>query len=395
MEVGRALYLVSGRGQAALAELEPRLDGLDLNQLSAALRKRHAPDEAAALAEQVTLRKKARERFAEELGMLYSAEGLEMMTHPVVARRRAARLVRLGLPVADLTCGLGGDLRAYRTAGATVLGVEHDAATALLAGANVPDAAIVRADAEQLPFKLGGLAVNLDPSRRSAAGRRFGPDAFSPNWDVSLGLLREAKAGVMKAPPGINHSHLPDEAETEFVQIGRSMREATVWVGGDAVPGLLRAVLLPANVSLDSSGPDVDATCSIPREFVFDPESCATRAGVVRQLGYLLGAQLMDPQVAYLTADAATFHPMAATFEVLEVMPFSVSRLKQRLRESGWRADEVRRRAFPIEPDELRRLLGRMEGDAVTLLLTTLGGKRTVIICRRVRESMYEDHETA
>lgn len=199
----------------------------------------------------------------------------------------------------------------------------------------------------------------------------------------------------MKAPPGIDHSHLPDEAETEFVQLGRSMREAAVWVGGDAVPGLLRAVLLPANVTLDSSETEVGPVCSAPLEFVFDPESCVTRAGVVRQLAYVLGAQLMDPQVAYLTAPVVAFHPMAATFEVLEVMPFSVSRLKQRLRENGWRADEIRRRAFPIEPDELRRLLGRMEGEAVTLLLTTLGGKRTVIIGRQVRKSLYEDNETA
>jgi hypothetical protein len=86
---------------------------------------------------------------------------------------------------------------------------------------------------------------------------------------------------------------------------------------------------------------------------------------------------------------------MAATFEVLEVMPFSVSRLKQLLRENRWRADEIRRRAFPIEPDELRRLLGRMEGQPVTLLLTTLAGKRTVIIAVRVRDSAAKAKEIA
>jgi hypothetical protein len=395
MELERARYLVSDGGRAALAGLGPALDALDLNQLSATLRKRFAANDAAALAEQVTLRKKARERFGEELGLLFTADGLEMMTHPLVARRRASRLARLGLPVADLTCGLGGDLRAYTEAGAAGLGLELDPATSLLARSNVPGAAVVQGDAGRPPLELSRFAVNLDPSRRSAAGRRFDPNAFSPNWDTAIGLLREARAGVMKAPPGIDHSHLPDEAEMEFVQLGRSMREASLWLGGDAVPGLRRAVLLPANAVLDSSQPEADADCSPPRPFVFDPESCATRAGVVRQLGQLLGARLMDPQVAYLTADHPAFHPMAATFEVLEVMPFSVSRLKQLLRENRWRADEIRRRAFPIEPDELRRLLGRMEGQPVTLLLTTLAGKRTVIIAVRVRDSAAKAKEIA
>jgi hypothetical protein len=69
---------------------------------------------------------------------------------------------------------------------------------------------------------------------------------------------------------------------------------------------------------------------------------------------------------------------------VLDVIPFSVSRLKTRLRERGWRADEIRRRAFPVEPDELRRLLGPSEGERVTLLCTTLAGERTVFVARRL-----------
>ena len=112
-----------------------------------------------------------------------------------------------------------------------------------------------------------------------------------------------------------------------------------------------------------------------------------TRAGLVRHLAHELDARLMDPQVAYLTAESPTFHPMAATFEVLDSLPFSLSRLKTRLRERGWRPDEIRRRAFPVEPDELRRLLGRLEGERVTLLCTTIGGQRRVFAVRRVEPS--------
>jgi hypothetical protein len=92
----------------------------------------------------------------------------------------------------------------------------------------------------------------------------------------------------------------------------------------------------------------------------------------------------MDPQIAYLTSRTISFDPLAATFELVEIVPFSLSRLKERLKKLGLRAEEIRRRAFPVEPDELRKLLGKTDGDPVTLLCTTLGGRRTVFVARRV-----------
>ena len=118
--------------------------------------------------------------------------------------------------------------------------------------------------------------------------------------------------------------------------------------------------------------------------FLFDPESCVTIATLVLHLAHRLDAWLLDPHIAYLSASAPTFSPLAATFEVLDALPFSVSRLKERLRAGNWRPEDIRRRAFPVEPDELRKLLGRLEGEPVTLLLTTLNGQRTVFICRRL-----------
>jgi hypothetical protein len=117
---------------------------------------------------------------------------------------------------------------------------------------------------------------------------------------------------------------------------------------------------------------------------LFDPESCVTRAGLVRHLGYRLQARLIDSQLAYLTAGEPAFDALGATFQVLERIPFSIARLKARLRERHWRPDEIRRRAFPVEPDELRRLLGKMEGESVTLLLSTVGGNRVVFVTRRL-----------
>jgi hypothetical protein len=384
MDIDRARYLVSNAGREALGGAPSEYAALDPNRLATTLRRVHPARESAALAEQIVLGENSRARFGEDLGFLLTADGLQMMTHPVVARRRAARLASFGLLVADLTCGLGGDLAAVAQTRACPVGLEREAATAILAAANVPGAAVIRADATRAPLNLGQFAVIIDPSRRTAAGRRFDPAAFAPPWDLALQLLGRARSGVLKAPPGIDHAHFPPEAEVEFVQLGRSMREASVWLGAGTKPGLRRALLLPSGAEILSTDPEATAETADPGLFLFDPESCVTLAGLVRHLAARLGARLMDRQVAYLTAGEPVFDPLCATFEVLDQMPFSISRLKARLRERGWKAGEIRRRAFPIEPDELRRLLGRLDGEPVTLLLTTIAGARTVFAARRL-----------
>jgi hypothetical protein len=224
----------------------------------------------------------------------------------------------------------------------------------------------------------------LDPSRRSGGTRTFDPAAFSPRWDVALSLVERAVAAVMKAPPGIDPAYVPATAEFEAVQLGTSMRESTLWFGRGASPGLRRAVLLPGGELLESTQPQAPGEPVPASSFLFDPESCVTRATLVLHLAHRLDARLLDHHIAYLTANSPAFSPLAATFEVLDSLPFSLNRLRERLRQRSWRPDEIRRRAFPVEPDELRKLLGKLEGDPVTLLLTTILGERTVFICRRL-----------
>ncbi len=385
VDIERARYLVSPAGRAALAAIPLEAGRDDPNRLVTRLRKIHPPAEASALAEQATLRGKAAGRFGHDLAMLLTASGLEMMTHPLVAERRARRLAALRLPVADLTCGLGGDLLACAELGVAAAGIERDTATAILARANVQAADVILGDAARPPLRLDHLAIILDPSRRDAARRTFDPGAFSPPWDTCIEVLSTARAGVLKAPPGLDRERVPPAAEMEAVQLGTGMREVTLWTGEGAVPGLRRAVLLPVGAELTSEAPECAEEPGPIGRFLFDPESCVTRAGLVRHLAHRLGAWMLDSQVAYLSAGAPAFDPLAATFEVLDVVPFSVRRLKDLLAARGWHAGEVRRRAFPVEPDELRRLLGRPKGDPVTLLCTTIGGQRTVVVARRLR----------
>lgn len=384
MRLERAKYLASTAGQEALASLPGEWTAEDPVRVAARLRRRFPPEEAAALGEQLALRARMRQRFGEMPLQLATAEGLEMLTHPLVARRRAARLAALGLPVVDLTCGLGGDLCAVVETGTPAAGVEMDAATALLARVNTGGRVVI-GDALRPPCDLARAAVVLDPGRRAGGARTFDPAGFSPPWDACLELLGGAAAGALKGPPGLDRAMVPGWCEYEAVQVGRDLRELTLWAGRGAAPGLRRAVLLPGGHEIDSEAPESDDVRPQVGRYVFDPESCVTRARLVRQLAAALGAWQLDERVAYLSADRAAAHPLCAAFEVLEVMPFGVKRLRELLRSRGWKPAEIRRRAFPLEPDELRRALGRVEGAEVTLICTTVGGERLVVVGRRLR----------
>jgi hypothetical protein len=373
---------VSERGRSALAALPADLPLKNATRLATLLRRSFPPPEAAALAEQLTLRARAERNHGGHRGLLYTAEGLEMMTHPLVAERRARRLAA-DSRVIDLTAGIGGDLRAIAREAVDCAGLDLDPAHALLAAAN-SGAQVARGDAARAPFDPSRSAVLIDPSRRADETRRFRPSAFSPAWDQALALAESATTAAIKAPPGVGAEYIPPQAEVEAVQLATSMREVTLWFGEGATPGLRRAVLLPSGATLDSTEPESPAAPGPAGSFVFDPESCVTRATLVTHLGHRLRAWLLDPHIAYLSANQPAFSPLAATFEVIEAVPFSVSRLRERLRALGLRPDEIRRRAFPVEPDELRKLLGRLAGERVTLLCTTTGGQRTVFLCRRL-----------
>jgi hypothetical protein len=276
--------------------------------------------------------------------------------------------------------GLGGDAAALVERGATVIGLDRDPITARLAAHNVPGAGIVVADARRPPFDLSGFAALVDPPRR--AGGRREREVPGLAFGDALAIAAEARAAAVKAAASTRRDEAGPSAELTYVQLGRTMRECCMWVGAGATTGLAAALLLPSGTSLDSTAPESAAVSPRVGDVLYDPQPCVTLAGLVTHLAAALGAWRLDPMVGYLSADAAGGHPLATAFEVMEVMPFSLKRLRTVLRTNGWKPGEIRRRAFPVEPDDLRRMLGKLDGEPVTLLLTTIGSSRTAVVAR-------------
>lgn len=355
------------------------------------LRARGIPaDLAAAAFTQAELRRRATAKFgADAAGMFFTRAGLEQATRAVVAARRAARLRAAGVGVvADLGCGIGADTIAFARAGLRVYAVEADPATAAVAAANVVALGLTElvtvecADATEVA--LSGMdAVFCDPARRSATGRRiFDPAAYSPPWDFVAGLPSRVPRTVLKLAPGIDHALLPAGAEAEWVSVDGEVVEATCWCGPLAgVPRRASVLRDGATAELTGTG-DRRAPVDRPRTFLYDPDGAVVRAHLVAEFAATVDGVLADPSIAYVYADHPTPTPYARCFQVDDVLPFSLKRLRAALRDRGIGRVEIRKRGSALDPDELRRRLRLAGGGSATVVLTRIDGRHVALLCR-------------
>jgi SAM-dependent methyltransferase len=146
LETFRALH--AGAGARALERALIELDaGADPLSVATEVRRRVrglSPELAGAAITQAQLRRRGRDKFGADADLMwFTPDGLEQATRAEVADHRAARFAALAAPpdppirVADLCCGIGGDLRALSRAGCAVTGFDKDPLTVEVARANI------------------------------------------------------------------------------------------------------------------------------------------------------------------------------------------------------------------------------------------------------------------
>lgn len=402
MDLADAALLLEPAGrQAAEAATQAVAGRTEPLAVVEALRRSGVDPRLASLAvTQAVLRARARQRFGADAElMLWTEAGLEQATRSTVAAHRAQRFAELGVQqVADLCCGVGGDLLALLRAGRhRALGVDADPVVAALAAANV--AALGLADRAELlcadvrEVDLAGIdAAFVDPARRTASGRRtFDPDAYSPPYSFVAELAARVPATAAKVAPGIPHELVTADAEAEWVSDHGDVKEATLWHGplaGMRGAARRRATLLPAGVTV-VDGPALGPTPVGPvGRWLHEPDGAVVRAGLVGEVAVAIGARLVDPAIAYMTTDDAVTSPFTTAYEVDAVLPFQLKRLRAALRERGAGDVVVKKRGSAVDPEELRRRL-RLDGDGPpwTVLLTRLGDHPVAVLSRTVRPS--------
>ena len=285
-----------------------------------------------------------------------------------------------------------------------------------------------------------GRGCFVDPARRAASGgtrgRRLRPADWSPPWSWVLDLANRVPATGAKVAPGIDHLLLPPDAQTEWTSVDGDLVEAAVWWGPlrtDAsrrVATVLRhgtpthpttrpttthptsahptsahpttrptatqpTTTRPATTHLTTTHPtatQLDDSDGVPRpavgpvgRWLVEPDPAVIRAGLVSVLAERMSGRLLDPRIAYVTADhRPADSPLGDRFEVLDEVPFARKTMRAWLRSRGFGDVVIKKRGVAVVPEELRAALHLGgSGPTATLVLTrTDAGPRALLVRR-------------
>ena len=348
-------------------------------------------DRAPVLVETTLLRRRATDKLG-QLGAvsewLFTDEALQQATAAPVALHRAKRLAAAGVLVHDATCSVGTEVASLRDAGARVLGSDIDPVRLAMATHNLgPDAGLCRADALH-PVTRDAVVV-VDPARRRGGQRRFNPADYQPGLAELIDCYRGREL-VVKCAPGIDFDQVRRfgfDGEVEVTSYRGSVREACLWSGGLAAPGVRRrASVLDRGEQLTDTEPD-DCGVRPAGRWIVDPDGAVVRAGLVRHYGARHGLWQLDPEIAYLSGDRLPTEVRG--FEVLEQLEFDERRLRRALTALDCGAVEILVRGLQVDPDALRRRLRPRGSQSLSVVLTRIGAgsaaRATAYVCRPSR----------
>jgi hypothetical protein len=390
-EVAAFRALLTADGAALLARIPP-YDGEQALATAAALRRDGVDaDLAAAALTQVRLRARARAKLGADAARLwFTADGVEQATRPGVAAGHAARFARATVErVADLCCGIGGDLVPLAGAARSgAVGVDRDPLTVAVAEAN----AAVLGAGDRVELRCEDVAdtdlegvdgVFVDPARRGGGRRALDPRSWSPPFSFVLDVAARVPATGAKLAPGIPHGLLPLDAEAEWVSDGGDVVECALWCGPLATGVRRRATVLPSGATLTGEGTRRGVVGPVGR-YLVEPDGAVIRAGLVAEAADLVGGRLLDPTIAYLSCEHRPSTPFGTAYEITDVLPFGLKRLRTLLRERGVGRLTVKKRGTAVQPEALRAQL-RLRGDAeATVVLTRIAGQQSVLLVQRL-----------
>ena len=444
--------LLTPQGRELLARLAGSQQHGSL-ALAERLRKQYPADLVALAMAQRELRLAAAAKFSRAGQMLFTRAGYEQSSSEAIARHRAVRLAdALGrgaaARVADLCCGIGGDLVGL-AAGAQVLAVDRDETHVRLAlhNAGVYDEAervtAVLADVRDVP--LAGLAaVYIDPARRSGPGaasvstasvstasagpvrpgrarsgpapagsaRRFRAGVSEPPLDWCAALTGQVPAVCVKAAPGLPADLVPPGWEAEFIAEGRDLKEAVLWSPAlatapvatppGAAPGPRRATVIAPVSGGPVPGSPVPGN-QAPNDQASRGHDTLVAAPGDRVSLRAPGEYLLDPNPAVTRAglvedlartlggDAAKIDPLIAFLTLDRPVATPFARTLRVLESAPWNEKQFARRLrdLGIGAVDIRRRGLAGDVDQIRRRLKLAGKDRATLVITRVGDKPW------
>lgn len=396
--IGRELLEASADdSESLLAELAGVSDSdLESPALVMRLRKRHEEFVVRVALEITRARRRAEGRIEGAARLWADREGLEQASSQGIARHKAARFVRACSDdvdrIADLCCGIGGDLIEFvRASGARVLGVDASPVRAAMAawnsGATVETARVEDwIDAQQ---DLRHTLVHIDPARRVEGRRVWALEDLRPGPQVFRPLLSGARGAAIKLGPGLDPDELEawgESIEIEWIGEGRTLSQAIVWSGALLDRSGSRRATRIGSFSLAGEPAGARAVDPGAGSTLWEPDPALERAGLATRFLPEDAAELA-PGLGLYRSDEATERPGFRRFRVLEDLAFREKDLRRRIGALGWSRVDIKTRGGAVDANQLAKRMsaGRAAEDgAGTVFVLRLGKKMRAYVCERL-----------
>ncbi|AEA47007.1 RNA cap guanine-N2 methyltransferase [Archaeoglobus veneficus] len=320
---------------------------------------------------------KAREKFGELAdNLFFDEEGLRYSTPKVVAEYRAKRL-KCDV-IADVSCGVGGQLLFFATHCKKVYGVEINPKRAIIAALNamaleLNNIEIIAGDAlgEEVPVLVRDADIIFsDPARPPGEEIRT-IDSLEPNplrivEKYSHTTDRIAFELPPQMPPGRVDRWL--KGEKEYTSLNFKLNRLALYMGGLADCDV-SAISLPSEerVTSEDEAVEIDVASRIG-SFIYEVDPAVVKAGLVANLIGKIGLQAEivkgDKRRTLLTSDGEVKSAFLRRYKVVDVVSFGVEPIRKALRKAG--AGKVTLR-FSLPPSEYwsvrKKLENGLEGD--------------------------------
>ncbi len=344
------------------------------------------------------LQKRGRARFEDAEKMVFTAKGLEQSSSEVMGKYHVRRAGKAAV-IADLCCGIGGDLMYLAENRKQVYAVDLDADTLLCARYNCrkwTNIKYYQQAAETFQQKVH--LIYADPDRRPQGNRKISPEEMQPTLRqlVELYFHKELCGGMLiKLAPVLNYRKVEKEyfgnrghyAEArcswEFISENGTVKEILLCLGDQASAVKRQAVLLPSGQILSGSGSE-EVAVSGWQPFIFEPDNAIIRAGLVQKLGVELGYQLLDQHLALLTGNEAVSETFGKLYRLSEVLPFNRKLLQKYLREKGIGELVIKTRGFPDTTEKLHKQFQLRGSGKMIMLIVRLTERHQVAILDQI-----------
>ncbi len=378
-----AQFLLSPEGRKAAASAAEYAD--DTLLAGTMLRKQYSSIDTAklsAVVELVQLRKRGRQKFLSTDCMFFERDALEQASGAAVANHRAGRFDGIRY-VCDGNAGIGGDSIAIGKTVEKLTCVEIDPVRCIFLRENLAmngiDASVIEGDIREMTDSIGSFdALMLDPARRHGSRRTRKLSEIEPSIKEIETLTAHVENACVKMPTWISAEDIEVPCELEWVSTESGLKEAVMWTGGFVRSNTTVSLIHKDAVLTDRDLPDDKPEITKAGSYLFEPDPALIRSGLLGRKAASLGMTRIDDDIAYMSSDTPVDDPFFRAYRITKSMKFGLKRLSEALRDMDAGIVTVKKRGFPMLPEEVIAKL-RLNGEKhATIVLSREKGRRIV-----------------